>query len=53
MMKFLLSIIRTVLGWLIQVLDWITRPKPVERTEEEQQFVDAQLEHMTLYEFEG
>lgn len=52
-MKIVLSVIRTVLGWIIVFFDYITRPSPIERTPEEQQEVERQLEDLVLYQFYG
>ena len=52
-MKSILSVIRTVLGWIIVFFDYVTRPSPIERTPEEQQEVERQLEDLVLYQFHG
>jgi len=43
--------IRWVLGQIIIFIDWVTRPKPMQRTESEQKNVDAQTQNMVLYQF--
>lgn len=52
-MKFLLSIVRKVLGWIVMGFYWITRPSPVERSDEEQKKIEDELEDMALYQFKG
>lgn len=52
-MSYLLSLLRTVLGWMLRFLDRVTRPSPIDRSEEKQNEVEDQLERMALYQFEG
>lgn len=52
-MKSIISAIRTVLGWIIVFFDYITRPSPIERTPEEQEEVERQLDDLALYQFRG
>jgi len=47
----ILKILREGLGRLIVLLDFITRPRPVMRTAEEQSAVDEAAGHMKLYQF--
>ena len=50
-MKTFFRLIRWPLGQLIIFLDWISGPKPPTRSTEEQQALDAQTEHLKLYQF--
>lgn len=52
-MKTVMSVIRTVLGWIIVFFDYVTRPSPIERAPEEQEEVERQLKDLTLYQFFG
>lgn len=51
-MKLLFRAIRWILGQIILFVDWITRPKPVERTPEQQAEVDSQTANLKLYHFQ-
>jgi len=51
-MGFIFKPVRWVLGQIIIFIDWITRPKPVQRTAEEQKAIDAQTTNMALYHFQ-
>lgn len=51
-MGFIFKPVRWVLGQIIIFIDWITRPKPVQRAAEEQKKIDAQTENMVLYHFQ-
>jgi len=51
-MGFIFKPIRWVLGQIIIFIDWITRPKPVERAPEEQSKVDEKTRTMALYQFQ-
>jgi len=51
-MGFIFKPVRWVLGQIIIFIDWITRPKPVQRSPETQKEVDAQTVHMALYHFQ-
>ncbi|NOQ89050.1 MAG: glutaredoxin [Gammaproteobacteria bacterium] len=44
--------IRWLLGQIIIFIDWVTRPKPVERLAEIQKEVDAKTQSMALYQFQ-
>ncbi len=46
-MKF----IRWILGRLILALDFLTRPKPINRDQKEQDIIDALTVNMSLYQF--
>ena len=50
-MGFIFKPIRWVLGQIIIFVDWVTRPKPVQRSVEAQKEIDAQTENMVLYQF--
>ncbi len=50
-MGFIFKPVRWVLGQIIIFIDWITRPKPVQRLPETQKEIDAQTENMVLYHF--
>lgn len=50
-MGFIFKPIRWLLGQIIIFVDWITRPKPVERSAEAQQEIDKQTQSMVLYQF--
>jgi mRNA degradation ribonuclease J1/J2 len=52
-MKTIMSVIRTVLGWIMMALDYITRPTPVQRSPDEQEVIENELEKMSLYQFDG
>jgi len=51
-MGFIFKPIRWLLGQIIIFVDWITRPKPAERSAEAQQEVDRQTQNMVLYQFQ-
>ena len=51
-MGFIFKPIRWVLGQIIIFIDWVTRPKPLQRSAEEQAEVDAQTKNMALYHFQ-
>jgi len=51
-MGFIFKPVRWVLGQIIIFIDWVTRPKPVERTVEAQQEIDVQTKNMALYHFQ-
>lgn len=50
-MKYLVKFIRQGLGYLIVLIDLISRPKKIKRTTEQQAKVDAELANMSLYQF--
>ena len=50
-MGFIFKPVRWVLGQLIIFIDWLTRPKPVQRSVETQKEVDEQTQNMVLYQF--
>jgi len=47
----ILRAIRWVLGQIILFGDWLTRPKPPQRTPEAQAALDAQTANLALYQF--
>jgi glutaredoxin len=50
-MSYIFKSIRWALGQLIIFIDWITRPKPVERPAEAQNEIDLQTKNIVLYQF--
>jgi len=50
-MGFIFKPVRWVLGQIIIFIDWVTRPKPVQRAEEVQKEIDMQTANMALYQF--
>jgi len=51
-MGFIFKPVRWVLGQIIILIDWITRPTPVQRSAETQTEVDEQTNNMALYHFQ-
>ena len=51
-MKYFFRLLRWPLGQLVIFLDWISGPKPPERSEEQQQALDAQTASLKLYQFQ-
>ncbi len=51
-MGFIFKPVRWVLAQIIMFIDWITRPKPVEREVEKQTAIDQQTQKMALYHFQ-
>ena len=51
-MKILFRLLRWPLGQIVIFLDWISGPKPPERSDEEQQLLDAQTASLKLYQFQ-
>lgn len=47
----ILKLTRNALGFIIVFVDWITRPKPIQRTYEEQTKIHASLKGHSLYQF--
>jgi len=47
----LVKILREGLGRIIVFLDWLTRSKPLQRSEELQSLVDSQTASLSLYQF--
>jgi len=50
-MGFIFKPVRWLLGQIIIFIDWVTRPKPVQRSEEAQKIIDTQTDNMALYQF--
>lgn len=50
-MGFIFKPVRWVLGQIIIFIDWVTRPKPIERTPEKQAEIDKETAAMALYQF--
>ena len=51
-MGFIFKPVRWVLGQIIIFIDWLTRPKPVERAVDVQAEIDEQTRNMALYQFQ-
>ena len=51
-MGFIFKPVRWVLGQIIIFIDWLTRPKPMQRSLETQKEVDQQTQNMALYQFQ-
>ena len=51
-MGFIFKPVRWVLGQIIIFIDWVTRPKPLQRSAEKQAEVDAETKNMALYHFQ-
>jgi glutaredoxin len=51
-MGFIFKPVRWVLGQIIIFIDWVTRPKPMQRSADAQAEVDQQTENMVLYHFQ-
>ena len=49
MMKY----IRKIIGAIIIFFDAITRPKPMQRSEDDQRDVDSRAKNLSLYQFHG
>ena len=49
---FVFKPVRWLLAQIIIFIDWITRPKPLQRSPEAQAEVDRQTEKMALYHFQ-
>jgi glutaredoxin len=50
-MKFLISLIRNLLGGIIAAIDLITRGSKLKRTTEAQNQVEAELKKLSLFQF--
>lgn len=50
-MGYIFKPIRWVLGQIIIFIDWLTRPKPVQRSAEAQKYTDKQTQSIVLYQF--
>lgn len=49
----LLKALRNGLGYTVAGIDKLTRPRPLQRSPEEQKKVDEAVSHMALYQFFG
>ena len=49
----LLKILRKSLGQLVITVDYLTRPKKIKRSEEEQNMIDVATKNMSLYQFKA
>ncbi|MFV1972834.1 MAG: glutaredoxin family protein [Thiohalobacterales bacterium] len=49
--KYFFKIIHVIVGPVLLGLDRLTRPQGIERTPGEQQRVDAQTQHLVMYQF--
>ena len=47
----LVKLLREGLGRIIVFADWVTRPKQIERTAEDQATVEAKAKNLALYQF--
>ena len=47
----LLRLIRTVLGYIVIFFDWLTRPRKRQRSETEQESLEAETQNLSLYQF--
>ena len=50
-MGFIFKPVRWLLGQIIIFVDWLTRPKPVQRAPDVQEEIDKQTGSMALYQF--
>lgn len=50
-MGYIFKPIRWALGQIIILIDWLTRPKPMQRSVEMQSEIDKQTESIVLYQF--
>lgn len=50
-MSYIFKPIRWILGQIIIFIDWVTRPKPVQRSADTQTEINQQTEKMALYHF--
>ncbi len=50
-MGFIFKPVRWLLGQIIIFIDWLTRPKPMQRSAQAQKEVDEQTKNMALYQF--
>ena len=51
-MGFIFKPVRWLLAQIIIFIDWVTRPKPVQRSSDAQADVDQKTESMVLYHFQ-
>jgi glutaredoxin len=48
-----MAIIRSILGTLILLIDWITTPRGIKREAAAQRAIDAQMSGLTLYQYKA
>lgn len=48
----MIRFLRRALGQLILMLDWLTRPRPMQRSPKAQAEVDQRTRHLALYQFQ-
>ncbi len=53
MKAFLLSMVRQGLGQLVILIDFLTRPKKIKRSEQQQLQINEQAKQLALYQFKG
>jgi glutaredoxin len=51
LIRLFFKILRIILGPLLLLGDWLTRPKGIVRPEAEQQAIDTRTRHLALYHF--
>lgn len=51
-MELIFKPIRFILGNLIMLIDWLTRPKPMKRDASDQQRIDAETATMSIYQYQ-
>jgi len=51
-MGFIFKPVRWLLGQIIIFIDWLTRPKPMQRSAQAQKEIDEQTKNMALYQFQ-
>jgi glutaredoxin len=49
--RYFFKIIHAIVGPILLGLDWLTSPKGIKRTPEEQQRIDAQTSRLVMYQF--
>ncbi|GAA0225971.1 glutathione S-transferase N-terminal domain-containing protein [Marinomonas primoryensis] len=50
-MKVLINFIRNLLGYIIAIIDLVTRGPKLKRTPEKQKQINNELKHLSLYQF--
>ena len=51
LIRFFFRTIRLILGPILLFIEWLSAPKGIQRTDEEQQRVDQETEKLALYQF--
>lgn len=49
----IVKVLRNAVAMPIIFIDWVTRPKPIERSDDQQRLVEQELQSMTLYQLYG